>query len=170
MGILFDEQHQVFHLQGKDLSYIFMILKNKQLGHLYFGKKIHHTDHLASIIRYAPRAYTACVFEGDLEFSLDYLPQEYPAYGKTDFRHPAYHIQGDDGNTITNLSYHSHTISKGKPALEGLPATYVEDEQEATTLEVTLVDNYLELYVILTYTVFEQWPVITRSARFENRG
>ena len=39
MGIQFDEQQRVFHLQGKDVSYILSILKNNQLGHIYFGKK-----------------------------------------------------------------------------------------------------------------------------------
>lgn len=170
MGIIFDGHQQVFHLQGKDISYIFTILKNHQLGHIYFGKRIHHTDQLASVIRYAPRAYTACVFEGDPEFSLDYLPQEYPAYGKTDFRHPAYQIRVEQGNTITELEYVKHTISKGKPKLEGLPATYVENGDEAATLEVMLRDKYLDLDVILVYTVYENVHVITRSARFANHG
>lgn len=170
MGILFDERQQVFHLQGSDLSYMIAILKNAQLGHVYFGKKLHHAEHLSEMIRYARRADTACVFEGDLEFALDYLPQEYPAYGKTDFRHPAYHVQVEDGNTITNLTYLSHTISAGKPKLPGLPATYVERDAEAATLEITLVDRYLELYVTLSYTVYEALNVITRQARFENRG
>lgn len=170
MGILFDEQHQVFHLQGGDLSYIFTILKNQQLGHIYVGKKLRHTEQLAAMIRYIWRPYGACVFEGDSAFSLEYLPQEYPAYGTSDFRHPAYQIQNADGNTITNLIYLSHTITPGKPKLEGLPATYVEQDDEATTLHITLLDRYLNLYVILSYTVYEDLNVITRSVRFENRG
>jgi alpha-galactosidase len=110
------------------------------------------------------------VFEGDQEFSLAYLPQEYPAYGKTDFRHPAYQVRIEDGNTITDLEYVNHTISKGKPKLEGLPATYVEHEDEASTLEVRLRDSYLDLDVSLTYSVYEHFNVITRNVRFENHG
>ncbi len=170
MGIYFNEQDKVFHLQSNNVSYILTILKNNQLGHIYFGKKIGASEHLADAIRLAALPLTACVFEGDSLFSLDYLPQEYPSYGKTDFRHPAYQIQVEEGNTITNLMYVSHTIAKGKPTLSGLPATYVEHDDESTTLEITMRDPHLDLYVKLSYTVFEQLDVIARNARFENKG
>ena len=170
MGMIFDAQQQVFHLQGKEISYIFTVLKNKQLGHLYFGKQLRHSAHFPAHIQHLPRPNMACVFEGDLSFSMDDLPQEFPAYGSTDFRHPAYQIQNADGNTITTLEYQSHAMRQGKPKLAGLPATYVERDSEATTLEVTLVDRYLDLYAILSYTVYEERNVITRSVRFENRG
>ena len=170
MGIIFDEQQRLFHLQGKEISYLFCILRNEQLGHLYFGKKIHHHPHFAASLRVITRGLTTSVYEGDLAFSLDSMPQEYPAYGKTDFRHPAYQIENEDGNTISELVYVSHAIRKGKPALNGLPATYVERDDEAETLEVTLRDPYLDVFVTLTYTVYEQFNAITRSARFENRG
>ena len=65
---------------------------------------------------------------------MEHVKQEYPAYGTGDFRHPAVRILQQNGSSITNFTYHSHTITKGKPKLEGLPATYCEDESEAETL------------------------------------
>ncbi|PIE32189.1 hypothetical protein CSA56_16405 [candidate division KSB3 bacterium] len=78
MGILFDEQQQVFHLQGGNISSTFNILKTKQLGHVCFGRQIRHSDHEAANLGYTPLNYEICVFEGEREFSLDYLPQESP--------------------------------------------------------------------------------------------
>jgi alpha-galactosidase len=103
-------------------------------------------------------------------FSLDIIPQEYPFYGKGDYRHPAYEIQSENGSTVTELLYDSHIIKKGKMKLEGLPATYVENEEEAETVEIKMIDKIMDLAVILSYTVYEELDVITRSVRFENNG
>ena len=65
---------------------------------------------------------------------------QYPAYGNSDFRSPAYPgAAGENGSTITDLRYKSHRIFKGKKVLEGLPSTYVEREEEAESLEVILL-------------------------------
>jgi len=106
----------------------------------------------------------------DPRFSLDALPQEYPAFGNGDFRFPAHQVLQEDGSTITELAYSSFRIIPGKPALEGLPSTYVQDEDEARTLEISLVDDLIGLEVVLSYTVFEDLDAIARSARILNKG
>ena len=50
--------------------------------------------------------------------------------------------------------------------MEGLPATYVEDEKEAQTLELVLYDALLNMRIILSYTLYENEPVITRSVKY----
>ena len=78
--------------------------------------------------------------------------------------------------TIVITSYSIHytklydTIYKGKPKLEGLPATYVDIVDDAETLEIELLDSCIGLKVILSYTVFEKLDVITRSVKFLNEG
>src|SRR5699024_5722126 len=59
----------------------------------------------------------------------------------TDFRHPAISLRQENGSKITDFTYHNHKITSGKPSLENLPATYVEDENESKTLTVTLKDS-----------------------------
>ena len=44
MGIIFNEKSREFHLFNNNLSYIIKILKNNQLGQLYFGRKIHQKE------------------------------------------------------------------------------------------------------------------------------
>ncbi|NLM96460.1 MAG: alpha-galactosidase [Halanaerobiaceae bacterium] len=157
IAIYFDQEEKLFHIQSKDMSYIFDIMDNGQPGHLYWGKKLN---------AFRKRKRPADDFRG----ILTALGQEYPAYGTLDYRYPAYQVQRDNGTTITELRYDSHQIIKGKEKLKGLPATYVEDDDEAETLKVRLLDPLAGLEVILSYTVYSDYPVITRSALFKNTG
>lgn len=170
MGIHYDEQSKLFHLQAKETSYVFQVVREGYLAHLYWGRKV-QAYHQSNQLQFIDRAFSGNPYpSADRTFSLDTLPQEYPAYGNTDYRSPAFHVQLDNGSTVSDMRYHSHTIVKGKPMLEGLPAVYVEDEQEAETLHLTLMDSLTNLKVILSYTVYEARNVITRSVRFINEG
>jgi alpha-galactosidase len=171
MGIQYRSEDSLFHLQAKDTSYVIQIAKGGYLLHLYWGKRIKEYRH-SNYIQQVDRGFSGNPYElkDDRTFSLDTLPQEYPQYGNTDFRKPAYQIQLPNGSTISDLRYDSHVIFKGKKKLDGLPATYVEDENEAETLEITMKDKVAGLTVILSYTVFEQLNVITRSVRFKNES
>ena len=66
--------------------------------------------------------------------STDSLPVEYPCYGSADLRTPAFHAEYETGSAITKLEYAGYEIFKGKKPLKGLPATYVEADDEADTL------------------------------------
>lgn len=169
MTVHYDEKQQTFHLQTNRTSYVIEIAKDGYLTHRYWGERLRRYAG-AIPLRYMDRAFSPNPVPADRTFSLDTLPQEYPAYGNTDFRTPAYQIQLDNGSTITDLRYRGHRIVAGKPKLPGLPATYVENDEEADTLEIDLYDELLGLTVTLTYTVFTELDAITRSVRLENRG
>ncbi|MCR4719990.1 MAG: GH36 C-terminal domain-containing protein [Firmicutes bacterium] len=79
---------------------------------------------------------------------------EYPCYGSADLITPAFHAEYENGSSITKLEYERHKIFDGKKAISGLPATYVDNENEAQTLEITLVDRLTGLKIILSYTTF----------------
>jgi len=164
------EDSCLFELKNENISYIMSILENQQLGHLYFGKQINCSGLLKQSLQHRERGVQSCVFEGDITFSLEDTPRVYPEYGTTDYRHPAYQIKNKDGNTISHLVYKSHKIFDGKPNLMGLPATYVRDDTEAKTLEITLEDTYLSLETILKFTIFRDYDAITRSVEFRNHG
>lgn len=160
-----------FHLQGKNLSYIFNVMQNGQLGQLYFGKKIKHRDCFKHFF-FKPEVGVGIIahYEEDPGFSLEYFKQEYPSYGTTDFRKPAFEIESENGSRITNFIYKSHRIYKGKEKLEGLPSTYCINNDEADTLEIVLEDEIIKCRLYLVYTVFNDRDIITRNARFENYG
>ncbi|MEF3353642.1 alpha-galactosidase [Paenibacillus sp. GYB006] len=171
MGIHYNSENKTFHLRAKDTSYVMGVLRDGYLAHYYWGRGVSDYRH-SNAIQYVDRGFSGNPYDHrhDRTFSLDTLPQEYPQYGNTDFRKPAYQVQLGNGSTITDLRYVDHKISKGKTPLEGLPSTYVEKEDEAETLEILMEDSLIGLKVFLTYTVFEQFNVITRSVRFVNEG
>ena len=159
----------VFHLQGGDISYIMRVNEYNKLGHVYFGKKVEMCDPSRMNI-YWERAFSARYVPMDeTTFSLDNYPQEYPAYGNSDNRYPAIHIQMPDGSTNTDFTYKGYDICKGKPALCGLPAFYAE-ESEAETVVIELVDEVSSISVFLNYTVFENYNCIARSVKIVNQG
>ncbi len=169
MAIFYNEEQRLFHLQAKDTSYIMQVVKKGYLTHIYWGKKVRNINPEQLLV------FRSGVFSPhhDLEdktYSLDTLPQEYPSYGNSDFRTPAYSIELSNGSTLTDMRYHAHRIIKGKPTLEGLPATYVEQQEEAQTLEIEMIDTLIGLKMILSYTVYEDLDVITRHVKFMNEG
>ncbi len=170
MPIIYHETSKTFHLYNNEISYIFKVLKNNQLGQLYYGKVIRDKDNYDYLLETADRGMSVCTFENDRSFSLDHIKQEYPIYGTGDMRHPAIDIILENGSHIVNFEYKQHEIIKGKPQLDNLPATYVEDENEATTLKITLYDEVIQTYLILSYTIYENRNAITRNAYIKNMG
>lgn len=151
-------------------SAIFYHLKNGSLGQLYFGRHIRDREDFSHLLELQYRPLSPGVFEEDKFFSLDQIKQEYPSYGSSDYRRPAFEIKQPNGSNISAFAYRSHRIFEGKEPLAGLPATYVEQKGEAQTLEITLVDELLHAEIILSYTVFEDYAAVARSARFTNKG
>ena len=168
--IIYNTSTREFHLCNQRISYILSVLENGQLGQLYFGKKLTHRDSFAHFIQMRTQSHTAYVYENDFLFSLDTIRQEYPSYGTTDFREPAYQIEQGNGSRITGFAYKSHEIYSGKKKLNGLPAVYTEDDQEAVTLDVILEDPLIQVQLILSYTIFEDYDVVCRNAKFVNHG
>lgn len=165
--IFFHDKPKEFHLNNGKISYIINVLRNGELGQLYYGKAISDRDSFAHLLELSPRAMAACVFPGDLTFSMEHIRQEYPSYGHGDMRNPAYEIEQKNGSRITEFSYQSHRIYAGKPMLSGLPATYVESPDEAMTLEITMEDRQIAVKMILSYTIYKDLSVIARNTRFE---
>lgn len=170
MGIVFDASNRVFHLQAKETSYLVHILNEGYLAHLYWGRRLNSVNVSNVLVLRGRSSFSPKPEPANRELSLDTLPQEYPGYGNSDMRSPAFQIQMENGSTVSVLKYKAHTISKGKPALHELPATYAEGEEEAETVALELFDEVIGLKVILYYTVFENLNVITRSVKFMNEG
>ncbi len=169
MSIQFEEKSKSFILQTENSTYVIQLLREKFLSHVYWGAKIKEPV-VEAMIKAAGRASFNATTDGDREFSLDTMPNEYPAYGNSDLRMPAYQLQLENGSRITDLVYESYEIVTGKPALKGLPSVYTESDKEADTLLLTLKDALTGLRVILSYTVMKGYDVIIRSAHLKNEG
>ncbi len=170
MNISVNETTHTFHLYNNEISYIMTVLRNGQMGQLYFGKKVHERDDYSYLIEVRSRPMTSCVFDTDKCFSMEHLKQEYAVFGTTDYRSPATEVLQNNGGRISEFVFHDYRIENGKPSLEGLPATYTESDEEASTLVIGLMDPLTQIRLELFYTIFEKGGIIARSARFINKG
>eukprot|EP01138_Halocafeteria_seosinensis_P005398 gb/GECG01005518.1/.p1 GENE.gb/GECG01005518.1/~~gb/GECG01005518.1/.p1 ORF type:complete len:1395 (+),score=165.44 gb/GECG01005518.1/:1-4185(+) len=98
---------------------------------------------------------------------------EYSDQGTGDYRSPSFVVEYEDGSTISPLEYKNHFIHPGKMIMRTpLPCVRTDeefDDQEATTLVITLADTFTGLEVELVYTVFRDFDVITRRSIVHNK-
>lgn len=165
MGIKYTETNRIFKLDTPKSTYMFGIVDEENfVGHMYYGRRIKDED-LSYLMR-NPSELPSKSNRDRVNF-LDSLPMEYSTHGIGDFRESCLSVKTADGHSACSLSYVSHVIYKGKKELEGLPATF-GNEEDCTSLELVCEDKVLKLRIILTYTVFEKLDAITRSVKIIN--
>ena len=156
----------VFSLTNSYFSYIFRVSPEGILEHLHYGGPL--SDPLnVSVHHLRTQREVASTFQGGKFFSLSDTPQEFPSFGTSDYRFPALHGRNADGNTVFSLHYKKHKISKAKKPLKDLPSTRGGD---CETLIVTLEDPLHKLEVELHYTIYADYGVLVRSAKFKNKS
>lgn len=165
--IYFDEATGIFHLQGKETSYFIQKNAQNHLFHLYWGSRLEKRfpDYLLKEIK---RASYIADTDHIKEYKLERLPQEFPAFGNSDLRKPAYQLTFENGTKISDFRYVSHKILTEKPTLAGLPSLRASEDCE--TLVLTLVDDYQQLKMRLFYTIYFEADVISRHVELENFG
>lgn len=155
-----------FSLTNAHFSYVFQVSPEGLLEQLHYGGAL--SDPLNVVVLH-PRTvrHAATTFQGGKHHHLSDRLQEYPTFGTSDNRYPAFHGVNADGNTVFSLHYAGHRIETTKPELDGLPAARGEGAQ---TLIVTLEDPLYQLNVELSYTIWADQGILARSVNFENKG
>ncbi len=162
MSIEWDPSDRQFHLHNGQISLVLRVFEDGTLGQLHLGAALP-----------GGRSYRHLgpdPFPGFSNRVGSPVPLAYPTSGTGDFRVPSLVATSADGASSLALHYRDHRIQAGKPALDGLPSTYVEDASEAETLEVTVVDEPAGIEVDLRFTIFDDRPLIARSALIRNAG
>jgi len=162
MGIEWHPPSRQLHLRNDRVSYLVRILEDGSIGQLHFGAAL--TE--GRSYRHLGRAG----FPGFMNRLDDPIALEYPTAGGGDYRMPALTIEQADGSNVVHLGYVSHRIVPGKAAIPGLPSTYVESDDEATSVEIELVDRPSGTEVTLSYTIFRDRPIVARHVRIRNGG
>ena len=103
MPIKYHQMSREFHLYNNQISYIIKILRNDQLGQLFFGQRVPDRPNHDYLVENTYRPVTSYVDDNNYSFSLGNLKQEYPTYGTTDYRMPAFEVKQPNGSTITNF-------------------------------------------------------------------
>lgn len=171
MGIYFDQEKQQFHLFNEEISYIMELENQEYLIQVYYGARINKFYQKAPYPKMDRSSFSPNPANWpNRDFSLDTVLQECPGQGAGDYREPLFEITYPDGTKATQFKYEAHEISKGKPKLTGLPATYVVDSEEAETLTIHLIDSIRQVKASLSYTIYEKRSVIAKSISYENLG
>lgn len=156
---------KTIHLQGRNISYIMFENESGDLLHFYFGKQIADVDYYLMTEQWKEEWGFATN-----EFPLDVYPQEYPSYGYSDLRNPAYQVVNKFGNAVSRMTVKGYKIhNNAVTEIKGMPYLFKGDKN-VDTLEVILYDESIELEVHLFYTVFEEYNIIARSAVVKNNS
>lgn len=172
--ISFNKEFQSFRIDTPSSTYGISLVNaggeanGQYIIHSYYGSKLGDDD-FTYLSR--PKEYwfaDSPVYREKHSF-LDYIPQEMPTDGVGDFRESALAVTDKDGHNAIELKYKSHKIVQGTEGLPGLPAVF-GNKDNSCRLEITAVDEVLNVEVTLIYTVFENLDAIIRSARIENKS
>ncbi len=170
MPIIYDSEKRIFKLDTNESSYIMEIFAGDVVASLYYGARVPDINVGALKSRepysssFSPKLADANIGS----FAPDMAPYEYPGTNMGDYRLTAVSVESPRGDTITDLRYKEHRIYSGKAGIEGLPATYTNSEDEATTLELVLEDRATGVQAIMYYTVFEKLSAMARSVKIVN--
>ena len=160
-----------FHLQTKNTSYIFQVYDNTYLAHLYWGEKLDKSidlTHFHNEFIYSRANAVHVPIKPDNSMFLSDLQCEFSVFGGGDYRTPTVHVRHQNSSTVTEFVYDGYKLIPGKPKLEGLPASYSENDAES--VEIYLKDKLTGFKAVLLYSVFENYNCITRSIRYVNDG
>lgn len=159
--IQFNESKMLFHLQGPTYSYLLGV-KNGVLMQYYWGGRLPN-DAVEGLIE-----NRGCGASFDTPHSRQ--PVVVPTQEKGYMGQRAINVRNPEGDDVLSLRYQGYRILPGKKPLCGLPASYVENENEADTLEIDLKDELTGVAVTLSFTVFHAYDVLARSMLVKNEG
>ncbi|MDO5397245.1 MAG: alpha-galactosidase [bacterium] len=158
-------KNDIFHIYNDEISYCIELSKYSDLLHVHFGGRVEADE--IELLKRERASFSA--YEGkDNGYSLDVLPQEYTVYGGQDLRNGAFSAKKNGKTEISRLKYRSHEIIKGKPGISGMPAVYAENDDEFTTLAITVADDITGVELVLYYSISEKYPVICRHTSIKN--
>ena len=167
--VTIDNQSGLITLDNGRITYAMSITHGSYLMHRYFGRHVRGLSG-RELPHFFGWSLEAVPDPKESSFNLDTLPREYADMNGGDFRAPAYVLESPDGRRVTRFRYAGASVVPGKPGLDGLPATYVEDDAEAETLVVRLVDDVLDAELKLFYTIFRDVDIVARHAELTNRA
>lgn len=155
---------ELIHLRNDRVSYAIYLLPGGIPMHLYFGARLEEINPLPFLRRSMLSENGSFSVQ---QCTLDHTPQEYPSFGLGDMREGAVSVRRADGTRSADFRLVSAEAMEGKPALEGLPATFGAD---CRTLCLRMRDALTGLEAELLYTLFDDCDAIARSVRFHNSG
>lgn len=168
---MIDVTGNIFHLHNDKVSYLFYVMENKQLGHLYYGKNLGdiEEDDLNYLLQHNSKSAGTVKYSPEIKnFTLADHESEYPVYGSSDYRIGAIDVYKADEPWYLDFHYQSYTIENTKKRDLSFPTSYAQKDSE--TLVITLEDTEHQLRLLEYYTIFADNGAIVRSQKLINLG
>lgn len=164
-------QDRDFHISTDKTSYIIRILDSGHPAGLYYGAKIRNKETYDSLYaNFSLWTGSSTSYSPETEqFCLDSVCLEFPGFGKGDYREPAVELLYADGTRVSDFTYTSHRVYDGHNSLDGLPHGF-KNGDDVETLELCLSDKITGINAVLSYTVYVNSDIITRSVKIENKS
>ncbi len=167
MNITYDAGKKMFRLDTASTCYVMAVAGEEgYLGHVYYGPSLPNDD-LRYLLRTEEYPFEPLKDNRDGCAFLSTFHKEFAGYGAGDFRESSVCLEDGRGTCACRFLYSGHRIFNGKKTLEGLPASF-GNEEDCMTLEIDLKDAASEVYVTLSYSVFSDCDVIARSVKLTN--
>lgn len=169
LNITFNETSQLFHLTNGSISYIMELVHQTHLAHCYWGPAL-KTYGKHNQVPMRKKTFAAFPDATLPEFSLEFLPLEFPQAYQGDYKQAAIQISSPNGDDMLRLVYQDYQIIDGLPLIPDLPQARENDTDPAKTLIIKLVDRIAEVEVSLCYSIFKHSDALIRSNKVRNLG
>lgn len=162
MDIIYNKERKSFYLETKNTSYIFHILENGVLEHLYYGDKISKNDDIRSTANHQVYSWSLSKNE-DRTLTNANIMLECSFNADGDYRNPTIYF---DNKVDTHFTYQSHRIYKGRMDIPQLP--HARNGERVNTLEIVLLNDSKDIEITLFYVSYYKSDVITRYIKIKN--
>lgn len=171
----------VFELHTEHTTYLFRVMENGMLEHLYYGARLRVADAAPFALKHPFLAGNTIQYSPDFPgLTLENMMLEMSSYGKGDIREPFVELVFEDGSFTSDFVFTSYEISREKEEFDTLPGSYSDrtgDETDETEqkggvwqLKICLKEKQENIRLFLYYWVFPECDVISRSARLLNES
>lgn len=192
---MIERKQELFILNTDHTTYCFRVMPSGHLEHLYYGQRINLSAGYEPLVQKGKfiggnmLAYS----KEHPELGLEDLCLEMSSYGKGDIREALIEMTHEDGSSTCDFLFRDARLLTWKKPLLTLPSAYDEvqvntlSEQKTgdnsniinttrnnegksnyRSLEIELYDKFYDITLLLTYSVFDECDVITRSAKVIN--
>ena len=164
---MIEKKDNWFFISTENSSYMMRVSPLGHLEHVFYGGYIASSSYGLDLIRGGEdvRLGDGTYYDEEHQYTfLSGMLLEYSTPGKGDTRESALIAEYDGGLITLDPVYDSYRILEGKD-YDVLPRVFGD---EAETLEITLRDKVLPVFIVLRYTAYEAEDVILRSAEIRN--
>lgn len=167
MAIKFYKDKKIFHLYNKNISYVFSVNEMNILLHHYYGKRIKDVYSLLNKkeeINF--QFYKDNEFKNDVKYYDNLTEVEVGSYLRLDLKPASFKIKCKY-NSLTDFRYVSHSYKNHNEYEDYYP--HLRNLSNADEVTIKLKDAYRNIYLYITYRIFNDVDVISKSVRIENK-